>query len=388
MDVQMDAIMKQVADMQGLLATLATENGQKGGIPNADAIKRDELEKMKTELLEAMDKKMAPSKAPAETDEEKKMKDFEFGKWLLAIKNGDHAYLKTYMEMGTEAQGGYVVPTGQDTEIYGALNNPATIISKCTMYPHGQMDGHTKNIPKWLTDLTVAWIAEHTAKYTTKPTLTRMQSILLKMYAMIPFTDEFLADNTANMTQQISRLVGENFNVELERSVLAGNTDPFVGIGYAVGVNGVAQLGANLLFQDLINLTNFAMLEKYHTGAELYMTRAGWGLCMGLVDGNGRPMFNISSIGGAISRTVLGIPVNISSQTVATQMIYGNFKNVLLGYKASGAGRGIQVAISNSAVDADTTNYWTQDMTGYRFVLRRSVLVVNPEGFVRLTGVA
>lgn len=388
MDVQMDAIMKQVADMQGLLATLATENGQKGGIPNADAIKRDELEKMKTELLEAMDKKMAPSKAPAETDEEKKMKDFEFGKWLLAIKNGDHAYLKTYMEMGTEAQGGYVVPTGQDTEIYGALNNPATIISKCTMYPHGQMDGHTKNIPKWLTDLTVAWIAEHTAKYTTKPTLTRQQSILLKMYAMIPFTDEFLADNTANMTQKVSERVGIGMNVELERSVLAGNTDPFVGIGYAVGTNAVAQLGANLTYTDLINIVNYALIEEYHNGGELFMTRAGWSLCMGLVDGAGRPLYNITSINGAIARTVLGVPVNISSRVVATQIIYGNLKHVLLGYKAAGAGAGIRVDVSNSAIDADTTNYWTQDMTGYRFNMRRSVIVVNPEAFVKYTGLA
>jgi len=388
MDVQLEAIMTQVKEMQGLLATLAKTNGQDDGIVKADAIQKAELEKMKADLLDEMDKRMAASKAPIETDEDKKKKDFKFGEWLLAIKNKDHAYLKTYMEMGTDAQGGYVVPTGQDTEIYGALNNPATIIAKCTMYPHGQMDGHTKNIPKWLTDLTVRWVAEHTAKYTTKPTLDQKQSILLKMYAMIPFSDEFLADNTANMTQQISTLVGENMNVELERSVLAGNTDPHVGIGYAVGTNAVAQIGLNLTYTDLINITNNAMLEKYHTGAELYMTRAGWGLCMGLVDGNGRPMFNISSINGAISRTVLGIPVNISSQTVATQIIYGNFKNVLIGYKSAGAGAGIQVDVSNSAVDGDSTNYWTQDMTGYRFVMRRGVLVVNPEAFVKYTGLA
>ena len=388
MDAQLEAIMKQVNDMQGLLATLAKTNGQDDGIPKADAIQKAEIEKMKADLLDEMDKKMAASKAPIETDEDKKKKDFKFGDWLLAVKNKDHAYLKTYMSEGSNAQGGYVVPQGQDTEIYGALSNPATVISKCTLFPHGQADGFTKDIPKWLTDITIRWVLEAGIKATTKPTLQNKQSILNVMYALIPFTDEFLADNTVNMTQKVSERVGIGMNAELERSVLAGNTDPFVGIGYAVGTNAVAQLGANLTYTDLINITNNGMLEEYHTGAELYMTRAGWGLCMGVVDGAGRPLFNITSINGAISRTVLGIPVNISSRVVATQILYGNLKNVFLGYKAAGAGAGISVDVSNSAIDADTTNYWTQDMTGYRFTMRRSVIVVNPDAFVKYTGLA
>ena len=374
--------------MHGLLATLAKTNGQDDGIPKADAIKRDELEKMKTDLLDEMDKKMAASKAPIESDDDKKKKDFKLGEWLLAVKNKDHTYLKTYMSEGTPAQGGYVVPEGQDTEIYGALSSPATVISKCTLFPHGQPDGFTKNIPKWLTDITVRWVDEAGVKYTTKPTLTNKESILKVMYAMIPFTDEFLADNTANMTQKVSERVGIGMNVELERSVLAGNTDPFVGIGYAVGTNAVAQLGANLTYTDLINIVNYALIEEYHNGGELFMTRAGWSLCMGLVDGAGRPLYNITSINGAIARTVLGVPVNISSRVVATQIIYGNLKHVLLGYKAAGAGAGIRVDVSNSAIDADATNYWTQDMTGYRFNMRRSVIVVNPEAFVKYTGLA
>jgi len=389
MDVQLETMMKQVADMQGLLSTLAKENGQKDGKPNADAIKKDELEKMKADIfvaIDAMEKKFAVSKVPPLSDDEKKKVDF--GKWLLAVKHGDHEFLKTYMSEGDNAQGGYTVPTGQATEVYGALNNPATIIAKCTPFPHGAMDGFTKNIPKWLTNITIRWVLEAGIKSTTKPTIQQKQSILNVMYATIPFTDEYLADNTANMTGQIATLVGEGMNVEIERSVLAGNTDPFLGISYAVGVNAYPQPAANLIFQDLINITNFAMLEKYHVGAELYMTRGIWGLCMGLVDGSGRPIFMINSIGGAISRTILGIPVNISSQCVANHIIYGNFKNVLLGYKAAGVGQGIQVDISNSAIDADTTNYWTQNMTGYRFNMRRSVIVVNPEAFVRGTGIA
>ena len=376
MDVQMESLMKQVNDMQGLLATLAKEKGHDDGQVNADAIKRDELEKMKTAILEEMDKKLAVSKKP-EDPENGKDKLIPFGKWLLAVKQNDHEILKASMTEGTPAQGGYTVPTGHDTEIYGALNDPATVIAKCTPYPHGAMDGYTKNIPKWLTDLTVAWVDEEGTKNYTKPTLQRKQSILHKMAAIVTFTDEYLADDTSNITQQVSKLVGENFNVELERIVLAGNTgggDPFMGIGYDTGVNAQAQAGANLAYSDLVNIINYALLEKYHIGAELYMTRAVLSLIMNLVDGSGRPLWNIQSISGKMQNMCLGIPINISSQCVATQIIYGNFKNVLIGYKTGGAGAGIQVDVSNSAVDAASANYWTTDQTGYRFVMRRSVV--------------
>lgn len=388
MDVQLETIMKQVADMQGLLATLAEKNGQKESKPDTDAIHKDELEKMRVSILDDMEKKIAISRIPIVTpDEEKKSAGF-FSKWLLAVKRNDHEFLKGAMTEGTPAQGGYVVPTGQETEIFGALNNPATIISKCTMYPHGQMDGYTKNIPKWLTDLTVAWVDEETEKATTKPTLEQKQSILKKMFAVITFSDEFLADNISNMAQRVATLVGENFNVELERSVLAGNTDPFLGIGYVSGTNAYPQAAANLDYQDLVNIINYALIEKYHVGAELYMTRATLSLIMGLVDGSNRPLWNLQTINDKMKNFCLGVPINISSQTVSTQIIYGNFKNVLLGYKAGGVGAGIQVDVSNSATDADSVNYWTKDMTGYRFVMRRGVLVVNPEAFVKATGIA
>jgi HK97 family phage major capsid protein len=388
MDVQMEALTKQVTDMQGLLATLAKEKGQNDGHVNADAIKRDELEKMKTDILAEMDKKMAVSRAPANPEPIKK-DSIPFGKWLLAVKQNDHSILKTSMSEGTPAQGGYTVPTGQDTVIFGKLNDLTTVVPKCTPYPHGQSDGFTKNIPKWLTDLTVTWVNEAASKLYTKPTLQPMQSVLHKMAAIVTFTDEYLQDDTSNITQRVSELVGENMAVELERSILAGNTDPFIGVGFAVGVNAVAQAGLNLVYSDLLALLNNAgMLEQHRAGAELYMRRAVLNLIMGLVDGNGRPLWNINSINGAMVNTLLGIPINLSSQCVATQILYGNWKNVLVGYKAAGVGAGIQVDITNVGVDAAGANYWITDQTGYRFVMRRSIIVVNPEAFTRITAVA
>jgi len=390
MDVTMESLAKQVHDLHGLLATLEKKNGQDDGKVKMDAIYKDELEKMKADILDQMDKKMAESKLPAGGGEPEK-KEVNFTEWLKAVKYNDHAFLKAAMTEGDNAQGGYTVPTGQEKRIFGALNDANTVSAKCTMYPHGQNDGFTKNIPKWLTDLTVAWADEQGTKYNTKPTLQQKQSILHKMYALITLSDEYLQDNTANMSKKLAQLVGENFAVEEERIILAGNTgggDPFMGVGYDAGVTTAAQAGANLSYPDLLTIVNNTNLEKYHNGAVMYMRRAVLSLIMGLVDGNARPLWNISSINGAMQNTVLGIPIHLSSQCVATHILYGNFKNVLIGYKAAGAGAGIQTTFSNTAVDNDSANYWTTDQSGYRFVIRRSVVVVNPEAFYKLTGVA
>ncbi len=391
MDVKTEELMKQVADMQGMLVDLAKKKGQDDGVVKTDAIKKDELEKMKVDILNDIDKKMAESKKPNDQDGGAGKEAFSFSKWLRAVKYNDHSVLKGAMTEGTDAQGGYTVPTGQDTAIFGALNDAATVIAKTTSYPHGQMDGFTKNIPKWLTDLTVAWAAEQGTKSNTKPTLQQKQSVLKKMYALITLSDEYLADNTANMTQQLQKLVGENFAVELERIILAGNTgggDPFMGVGFDAGVTTSAQAGANLAYSDLLTVVNNTNLEQYNVGAELYMRRAVLSLIMGLVDGNGRPLWNINSINGKMTNSVLGVPINLSSQTTATHILYGNWKNVLVGKKAAGGGAGIQVSFSNTAVDNDGANYWITDQSGFRFVLRRSVVVINPAAFYKLTGVA
>ena len=138
------------------------------------------------------------------------------------------------------------------------------------------------------------------------------------------------------------------------------------------------------------------MLEQYHTGAEMYMRRSIYQLAMGLVDGNNRPLFNIQTINDRMRPVILGVPVNISStipKTLGTgsnqsMIIYGNYENVLLGFKEGGIGAGIQVDIATQAIISTSTNVtinlWTQDETGFRFVKRHSVVIPAPAAFVKL----
>jgi HK97 family phage major capsid protein len=137
------------------------------------------------------------------------------------------------------------------------------------------------------------------------------------------------------------------------------------------------------------------VLEQYRTGAEWYMNRVGLGLCLNILDLQNRPIFFIGMNDGNsnVGMTMLGSKVDLSSQIGSaygvgldeTNIIYGNYKYVLLGEKAGA--NGIQVAVSNSAVSGVGAqgyvgqNAFMQDETWYRFVLRRSVIVAVEEAF-------
>lgn len=402
MDTQLDKIMRTVVELQSTIKSLSEANGTKDGVPYADAIKKDELEKMKADLILEMDKRLAESKKPNDPGDPAKATLEPLNKFLLKVKCNDQSLIKTAMSEGTGAQGGYTVPVGYDSKIFGAIHDSTTIVPKCTPYPHAMADGFTKKIPRWLTGITITNTAEATVKPVTKPTLSQPESVLKKMTAIVVMTDELLADNISSLDQKCAEMVGRAMAVEQERQILVGNTgagDPFMGLGYAVGVNAITQIGVNFSYPNLLRIVNYGLLEEYHTGAELYMNRASLNLIMGLVDANNRPLWNINTINNRMQHVALGVPINLSSTIPVnlggganTSMIfYGNYEKIILGFKEGGVGAGIAVDVATQAIISTTTNVtinlWTQDETGFRFVKRHSVVVIVPAAFVRMTGV-
>jgi HK97 family phage major capsid protein len=408
-----EQLLKLSKEMSDKLSDLAKENGrEEDGKAKADALEKEEMAKRQKDILDKIEnlgKEVATNKVKSVRfvygDKKELAPDeikISFGTWLKMIKynhpgvSGD--IFKTSMNEGTPAQGGYTVPTEYESMIIGELNNAANMISKFTRYPQ---NAPTKQIPKWLTDMAIYWVAEEGDKTVSKPTLTYKNSVLKKMAVIVKFTDELLEDNISNLDTWVAKLVAENFATELQRVALVGNTgagDPFMGIAFSVGIDTVAMIGATLAYQDLVNTwNNTTILENYRNGAEWMMNRRALGLCMNLVDLQNRPLWNLMSFNGAMVNTILGDVVNVCQEITdvlgdgtQTNIFYGNPKYVFIGEKA-GSG-GIQVDVSNSAIISSSTsvseNLWQQDLTGYRFVLRRGVLVAVPEAFSVLQAVA
>ena len=127
-----EELLKLKADIDARLAELAKEKGQSDGAVRADAIQRDELEKMKADIMDQL-------KAMNESRKEKKMvfgrdaKDGEerigLGKFLLMSKYNDPRVSKTIMSEGSNAQGGYTVPIEYSNSILGELNDDAELLA-------------------------------------------------------------------------------------------------------------------------------------------------------------------------------------------------------------------------------------------------------------------
>jgi HK97 family phage major capsid protein len=417
---QIDQLLRDQKQLGDYLKALVEKNGKEAtGKPAVDAIEADKVKKMTDGLLDAMEskglfKKERKFKWGGKGEAGANEVNVSFGKYLLMAKM-NHPKLtehfdaelfrdeKIVMSGLSSAQGGYTLPTEYSDKIIGSIYDPANIIGKCTRYPQG---ARTKNLPKWLTGVTVCWVDEDGVKTITKPTLTYKQSVLKKIVAgPIPFADEYLEDDITDIVTGVEGLVTKAILSEIQRVILVGDVtglgDPFNGIAYSVtGGNIVNQLGASLSYADIVACWNNAsVLEDYRAGKpEWTMNRNGMGLCLNILDLNNRPIFLLNTAtDGKVVMSLIGDPVNIVSSILntygvgadETKIIYGDFQYMLLGEKYGAAG--IKVSVSNSAVDATSgsvaQNAFMQDETWYRFVMRRGILCAIPEAYSLLNKV-
>jgi HK97 family phage major capsid protein len=400
---QLEKLMKVAHDVNSKIEELVKKYGadDKGNV-NSDAIGKAEFEKMKEDFLSKLDEKIAGA-IP-------KKKQFIFGGAKDKVKEGEQfVNFGTFLKMAkyhhpvltermvdeqfqkatlTESNtGAYLIPTEYSDVIIGELYDKAEVLKKFTAFNQGAL---TKNLPKWLTGLTAYWVGEGAVKTKSDATFEQVVSTLKKICALTAMTDEELNDQIVGLPNALEMKVAEAFASEMLRVALEGNTgnsDPFMGIYNAVGVKTVTMAGANLVYGDIANLWNDPqVIEPYKEGSEWFMNRTSFGLILNLVDDNGRPLWNLSNIDGKPIVNMLGDKVNLCSQMTTSGIIHGNPKYVILGQKSGDSS--IAVDVSNSAVISSgvevSENLWTQDETGYRFVLRRSIVVAIPKAFSKM----
>ncbi|MBA4406986.1 phage major capsid protein [bacterium] len=350
----------------------------------ADAIKKDEMEKLVTAVIDKMhpaEKKIVWSGEPKENEEKG-----TFQKFLRLIKYNPQA-IKTVMSEGISADGGYLVPVEYSNQILGVLQNTETITGKCTTI---NMGSNSLKLPSWLTNISVYWIEEDATKTLTKFAFGQIPMLMKKCGCILPFTDELLDDNIVDLKSQAPLQVGKAIANKLANQILEGNANPFTGIKYNSTVNAVAQAAVNLAYNDLVNVAfNPNVKNDYDAGSEWILHKTDLKLILKLKDADDKPIWNIGSPLGGIPASILGYPYIITDQLTAGTILFGNLKNVLIGNPNKNAG--VNVAISNSAVapmtGALTQNAFLQDETWFRFIKRSAVNMVG-EAFVKLTGVA
>lgn len=367
-----------------------------------DPKKREEetqklVDNVLSKLSEAGLRKEAPKRKmtwalPNQKVEEGQEK-IQFRQFLKGVYNKDTKWLKevglkapTGMNEGTDADGGYTVPTEFATEIIRLERIQSIARSICRNFPMGTL---TRKVPKQLTNPNVYWVGESSAPSAkTKVTLGQVTQTAKKVIGIAPLTNELLEDNNVNIDDFLIQVVAEAVAREVDRVIFAGDvsgaSDPFNGVLFASGVNSVSLAGATLAYKDLISL--------YMSPKAPYRLRGKWVLSgtalekiMKLVDDNNRPIWTMP-VEGAPGR-IIGksyfetdqIPDTLGTGSDQTGILFGAFDQVWISDRGE-----YRVSASESASDSAGASAFELDEIWYRFIRRMSLDVANAEALSKL----
>lgn len=316
-------------------------------------------------------------------------KALSMGDFLKAVFNKDEKFLEEAgvvktangQSEGTSADGGFTVPTEYANEIVKLERQFSIVRRICRLFPMGSL---TRLVPRQLTNPTVTWTAEATNHTKTKATFEQITQTAKKVSALVPMTEELLADNNVNLDTFLFQVVAEAIGREEDRVALAGNaggSDPFNGVLYATGVNNVSMAGATLNWTDLVDI-QMALKAPYRARGRFVIGSTALGLVMKLKDDYNRPIWTMPDVGSP--GVIMGKPYDETDGTAMASIIeFGDWGNYLW---ISDRG-GYDVKASDSASDANGAagSAFLQDEIWYKFRRRENIVVAQPEAFAKMT---
>ena len=186
------------------------------------------------------------------------------------------------------------------------------------------------------------WVGETQARPDTyTPQLGKLMIPVNEMYAMPNVSQKMLDDAYIDVEAWLAGKVSEVFARGEATAFVSGNgvNKPKGILSYPAGTNvasgQIAQVysgnASGFTYAGLIALQN-ALKEPYQNNATFLTQRSSMALLLGIVDGQGRPIFNMMyDKNGGLENTILGRPVVFAADmpaaaTNAVAMAYGDFK--------------------------------------------------------------
>jgi len=296
-------------------------------------------------------------------------------KFLVAVQQK----LQTLMSEGDNAQGGYLVPTEFNSEVFRLMQDETIGRRIARLMP---MSTWKRTFPRQLTNVSIAWVDEAGSKTATKPTFGQITQQAKVMAAVIMLTDELLRDSAINLQSFLAELIVEAMAQEEDRVLFMGNTgagDPFMGVRYAVGVVANTMAGASLIWDDLTGL-EFSIAAGYRKNAHYVLPSLALRAIVKLKDNTGRPIWNAPAQGAPA--TINGYRYEVSDEitAVATKypVLFGDFKKGAL----ISPRQGLQVKVSQDAYDPTSqVSAFMTDQTWLRFVQAEAITIATPAAF-------
>lgn len=309
-----------------------SENG--GNVSAEDAAVYDRMEKEVTDLTkdierlqrqDAIDKMLEEPTSKPITDRPAKTKsDVKTGRasdeyrkaFWDNIRHPGNPMLRDVLEVGTDGNGGYLVPTEFERTLVQALdeNNVMRTIGCKIITTQNERkipvaDGHTQ----------AAWTAENGAYKESDPTFTQKSIDAYKLTDLIKVSDELLSDSFFDIEGYISEEFGRAFGeaeedafingaIQSGQTVIDRPTGLFSKANAGGAPQGVAAASATAITADELISLIYSLKAPYRSRAKFLMNDATVAAIRKLKDSNGVYMWQPSLTAGEPDR-LLGYPL-------------------------------------------------------------------------------
>lgn len=267
---------------------------------------------------------------------------------------------------------GYSIPTELASAIHEKKDKIAKIRSVAFVF---QMDGKF-DLPTEGTGATAYWVTTESDSDITESAPTVNKSSLDDYYlaARVRVPYKLMNSTPISIEAYVSKLAARALrNVEETAFVTGNGSDKPTGIRTA-SITGTGQVGANLAYDDVVNLY-YSLPEQYRMNGTFLASTMAIKLLMKLKDDNEMPIFDPTSskLFGRPLLECTDIPENLGSDTNTTEIYFGDFQEY---WVKDGENMLSEVRKVEGRLQVDVIVYEAVDGC-----------VVNTDAFRKLTGV-
>ena len=238
------------------------------------------------------------------------------------------------LQVGTESEGGYLVPDEYERKLVEALEEENFFRSLATVI---QTSNGERKIPVVASKGEASWIDEEGAFPESDDTFGQITIASYKVATMIKVSDELLNDNVFNLENYIAKEFGRRIGRKEEEAFFLGD-----GIGKPTGIfnatggasDGVTTAGANITFDDVMDLF-YSLKSPYRKKAVWILNDSTVKALRKLKDGNGNYIWQ-PSVQAGVPDMILNRPYYTSSfvpelAAGAKAMAFGDFSYYWIG---------------------------------------------------------
>lgn len=215
--------------------------------------------------------------------------------FIELVRNGVTPDIRAALEVGTDSEGGYLVPQAWVSTLIDKLTDNVVMRQLGSI----MSTSSTTNLPLISDKGAAAWLDEEAAYSESDIAFGNTTLAAYKLGRIIKVSEELLSDNSFNLEGEIARIFGETFGTAEETAFVTGD-----GTGKPTGVlttatNGVTAAGvAAITYDELVDLIH-SVREVYRSGASFLMKDSTCALLRKLKSSDGVPLWQPSLQAGA-----------------------------------------------------------------------------------------